>query len=237
MNREYHRWLSPILDQEMELLAFGHQGIPTLVFPSAKGRFFDYENHGMVAAVSNILDRGAAQLFCVDGIDEESWYNTEIPVQERVARHIQYERYILDEVVPFIHGQAGKGNIIVTGCDFGAYHAMNFTLRHPEGIGSCICLGGTFDIRPLLEGYFDQDCYYNNPVEYLPKLTDERFLRRFQEINFVLAAGEWDYALDANLKLSHLLDTKGIRHQLDVWGDHSKHDWPWWQLMIRKFLS
>jgi esterase/lipase superfamily enzyme len=237
MNREFGKWESPALDREMELLVFGHQGVPVLVFPHAKGRFYDYENLGMVEALRPILDRGSVQLFCVDGIDEESWYNPQIPVKERVARHVAYEKYVLDEVLPFIRGKAGMGNIMVTGCDFGAYHAMNFTLRHPGDIASCICLSGTFDIRPLLAGYFDEDCYYNNPVEYLTRLTEDKFLRRFREIDFVLAAGEWDYTLDANLKFSHLLDTKGIRHRLDIWGDHTKHDWPWWQMMIRKFLG
>lgn len=237
MNREYNSWVSPVLERKMEMLIFGQRGIPTLVFPTAKGRFFDYEDHGMVEALSSQLDRGAIQLFCVDSIDAESWHNPAIPPKQRIARHVQYERYILDEVIPFVKKREERDEVFVTGCNFGGYHAMNLTLRHPRDIAGCFCLSGTFDIRPLLDGYFDQDSYYNNPVEYLALLTDEKHIRQYRDIRFVLAAGEWDYSLDENLKFSHLLDTKGVRHWLDVWGDHTKHDWPWWQMMIRKFLS
>ena len=51
MNREYHKWHSPALGRDMELLVFGHAGTPYLVFPTSMGRFFDYENRGMIDAV------------------------------------------------------------------------------------------------------------------------------------------------------------------------------------------
>ena len=32
MHRSYHQWFSPTLGRPMELLVFGHQGAPVLVF-------------------------------------------------------------------------------------------------------------------------------------------------------------------------------------------------------------
>ncbi len=32
MNREYHKWYSPSLGRDMELLLYGHGGTPMLVF-------------------------------------------------------------------------------------------------------------------------------------------------------------------------------------------------------------
>ena len=55
MNREYHKWFSPRLGREMELLVFGHSGMPVIVFPTSMGRFFDYENRGMIDAVRDQL--------------------------------------------------------------------------------------------------------------------------------------------------------------------------------------
>jgi hypothetical protein len=51
MNREYHRWFSPRLDRDMELLIFGHAGAPYLVFPSSMGTFHEYEDSGMIGAL------------------------------------------------------------------------------------------------------------------------------------------------------------------------------------------
>jgi len=40
MHRAYHRWHSPSLGRDMELLVYGHAGARVLVFPTSQGRFF-----------------------------------------------------------------------------------------------------------------------------------------------------------------------------------------------------
>ncbi|MBM4090793.1 MAG: esterase, partial [Planctomycetes bacterium] len=50
MNREYHKWYSHNLGQEMAIVVFGRSGQPYIVFPTSSGRFFDFENNGMVYA-------------------------------------------------------------------------------------------------------------------------------------------------------------------------------------------
>jgi hypothetical protein len=46
VNREHHRWHSPSLGRDMELLVFGHAGARMLVFPTSMGRFFEWEDRG-----------------------------------------------------------------------------------------------------------------------------------------------------------------------------------------------
>jgi esterase/lipase superfamily enzyme len=75
MNREYHRWYSPSLGRDMELLIQGHAGMPMVVFPTSMGRFFEYEDRGMIGAVGDRYEHGQVQAFCVDSVDGESWYN------------------------------------------------------------------------------------------------------------------------------------------------------------------
>ncbi len=41
MRRQYHKWFSPSLGREMELLVFGHAGAKVMVFPTREGRFYD----------------------------------------------------------------------------------------------------------------------------------------------------------------------------------------------------
>ena len=238
MNREYHRWFNPTLHRDMELLVFGHGGIPIVVFPTSMGRFFEYEDRGMVGALHEVIDRGNVQLYCVDSVDGESWYNYGAHPRWRVLRHVQYDHYVMNEVLSFVKHKNWSDKLFVTGCSFGGYHAVNFALRHPERVDSCISLGGAFDIKQFIQGYYDDDCYFNNPMDFLPNLTDEWYLSLYRKkVGFILGTGEWDVCLDANIKLSTALNQKGVRHWLDVWGDHTKHDWPWWQMMIRKYLS
>src|SRR5438067_1497281 len=84
MKREYHKWFSPALGRDMELLVFGHGGLPGLVFPSSCGSFFEFEDRGMVNAVYDKLEHGRLQLFCVDSVDSESWYNRAVPPRWRI---------------------------------------------------------------------------------------------------------------------------------------------------------
>ena len=73
MVREYHKWFSPALGRDMELLVFGHAGAPVLVFPTREGRFFDYENWGLVGAATEHIESGRLRLFCVDSVDAEAF--------------------------------------------------------------------------------------------------------------------------------------------------------------------
>ena len=59
----------------MEMLIFGHGGMPLLVFPTSMGRFFEYEDRGMIALHRQQYEHGAMQAFCPDSVDSESWYN------------------------------------------------------------------------------------------------------------------------------------------------------------------
>ncbi len=237
MNREYHKWHSDELRRDMEMLVFGQAGKPMVVFPTSMGRFFEYEDRGMIQAIRNQLGRSALHAFCVDSVDSESWYNKNIAPRERVLRHNQYERYIIEEVIPFMRLKNPSRELIVTGCSFGGYHAVNFALKHPDLVTYCVSMGGRFDIHAYLDGYYDEDCYFNCPVDYLQNLTDEWYLDHYRNhVKIVLATGEHDLCLDANITLSRIMNDKMIPHWLDIWGDHTGHDWPWWQRMAGKFF-
>src|ERR1700753_3181695 len=99
MNREYHKWFSPYLGRDMELLIFGHAGDPVLFFPTRTARFFDYEDWGVIEALRKKIEAGQIQVYCVDSIDKESFYSKQLPPAQRIPRHLLYEQYILEEVM------------------------------------------------------------------------------------------------------------------------------------------
>jgi esterase/lipase superfamily enzyme len=238
MNREYHHWQSPALGRTMELLVFGHGGAPVLVFPTSMGRFYQWEDFGMVQALAHFLEQGWAQLFCVDSVDAESWYNHSEPVAVRGARHNQYERHLLDEVLPFIQDRNAAPYLIVAGCSFGAYHAANFAFKHPDRVDRCIAISGSYDLRFVLDGQYDDNCYFNSPVDYLPNLSDDRFPRRHDREplhTILVAGGPADICYDGTLRLADILAAKEFPHTFHVW-DSAWHDWPWWKQMIVQYI-
>lgn len=237
MNREYHKRLSDRLGRTMEMLVFGHAGLPVLAFPTSAGRFYDFEDQGMVGTLAAKITSGHLQLFCVDTVDAESWYNCQLPPRLRVARHLQYERYILDEVVPLVRGKNDHASLLAMGCSLGGYHAVNIAMRHPETITGFLSLSGAFDLTGFLDGYYDQDCYFNLPLHYLHNLTDAWYLDRFKRNrNYVLATGWDDHCLAQNQALGAVLDAKCIPHQLSIWDAKDSHNWPTWQRMAKHYL-
>ncbi|GAB3538977.1 esterase family protein [Spirosoma fluminis] len=242
MHREYHKWFSPNLDRDMELLIFGHAGARVLVFPTRKGRFYDYEDFGLVGALSQQLEDGWLQLYCVDSVDQESVYNKYAPPQDRIRRHGQYEQYILHEVLPLSRLKNPQPFMIAHGCSLGAYHAVNIAFRHPQWFGKVVALSGRYDLsepvaefRGLFDDYYDDEIYYNSPNHFLPNLNDEDVLVQLRRMQIIMTIGTEDPFLNSNLALSEALSAKQIPHELHIWNGRA-HRADDWQKMVPLYL-
>jgi esterase/lipase superfamily enzyme len=242
MNREYFKWYSPQLKRNMELLVFGHSGAPVLFFPTRTARFYDYENWKVIDAISDKINKGWLQVYCVDSIDLESFYCTCSHPSQRILRHMQYERYIVDEVIPLIHHKNLNNYIVSAGCSLGAYHAVNIALRHPHLFGKVVGMSGRYDLTlhannfsDLFDGYQDENIYFNMPSQFMPNLTDERIISLIKKMQIVLAVGKEDPFLRNNEFLHHTLLSKGIANTLHIW-EGEAHRPRFWQQMVQYFL-
>ena len=234
MYTEYHKWWSPNLGQDMELKIYGHSGRPILVFPAQGGRFYEYEDFGMVAACWGSIDAGKVQLFTVDSIDYQSWVNWGAHPADRGRRHEDYDRYIVQEVMPLIRGHGHEGaKVLTTGCSLGAYHAANFFFRHPDCFDGCIALSGIFRLNLFIGDYMDETVYFNTPLAYLPGMNDPWFLDQYRQSQIVICVGQgaWEdeMRVDAD-ELRRILAGKGVPAWIDFWGHDVDHDWPWWRV-------
>jgi esterase/lipase superfamily enzyme len=239
MNVEYHKWWSGNLGQEMELKVYGHGGKPVLVFPSAGGRFYEYEDFGMVEACSPFVEAGKILLVAVDSVDRQSWLNYEAHPADRARRHNEYDRYIVEEVVPFVRARGHRKRFLSTGCSMGGYHSANFFFRHPDLFDALIALSGVYQLRRFIGDYMDDNVYFNTPLAYLPGLADPWYLDRYRNSRIVVCAGQgaWeDEMLADTLVLKQILDEKQIWCWVDIWGHDVNHDWPWWRRQMPYFL-
>jgi len=242
MQTEYHNWHSAVLGHEMALKIFGYFGKPVLVFPAQAGRFYDFENFGMVEAVSSQIEAGQIKLFCVDSLDSQSWSNWDAHPADRARRHEDYDRYITDEVVPFIHQHCGgsQQKLLATGASMGAYHAANFFFRHPDIFNAVIALSGVYRLNMFVGDYMDENVYYNSPLNYLPDLKDPWYLERYRQSNIIICCGQgaWEDEMMADTQaIKDILEAKNIPHGIDFWGYDVNHDWPWWRKMLPYFID
>ncbi|MEI6706651.1 MAG: alpha/beta hydrolase-fold protein [Methylococcales bacterium] len=234
MNREYHKWWSERLQRNMELLVFGHAGAKVLVFPTRRSRFYEYENIGMVNALKEKIEQGHLQLYCVDSIDNESFYCSWAHPSGRIQRHIAFESYILNEVFPFMANKNPHDCVIAHGSSLGAFHAVNIVLRHPHLFKKLVAFSGRYDLtlavesfHNLLDGFYNDDIYFHTPSHFLPNLDCDSRLNSLRAMDIILTIGNEDPFLHNNQQLSSILHSKGIDHQLFIWNGraHSAKHW------------
>ena len=235
MKRDYRKWQSPSLGREMELLVFGDRGTPVVVFPTSMGRFYQWEDFGMIAHLRPRIEDGRLQLWCVDSVDGESFYNKSVRAQDRARRHLAYDRYLTDEVVPAVRGENHDPSLELLGASFGAFHAVALATRHPGIASRTIGLSGAYDAARWLDGSQEGDAYFVNPLAFLPGLTDDRLLRPLRETEFVIATGVDDPNVDGSRRIVACLQDKGVPATLHLWNGWS-HDWPYWKEMVDTFL-
>ena len=235
MNREYHRWYSPSLGRDMELLVFGHSGARLLVFPTSRGRFFEWEDRRMMDTLGHHVGNGWLQVYCVDSVDAESWYAPCHPA-ERIARHEQYHDYILNEVLPLSQQKNTNPFLIVMGASFGGFHAVSFGLRHPDLVGRVVSLSGLCDIRGFAGGYYDETLYFNNPCDFIANEHDPHRLDQLRRQDVILAVGRDDRLRESNERLTAVLWQKGVGNALRLW-DGWAHDWPYWHKMLSLYIG
>lgn len=241
MVKNYYKEYSSNLNRNMEFNVYGYAGLPVLVFPAQNGRFFDFENFGMLENVRDLIDSGKIQLFCCDSIDNESWSNENGDPRFRICRQEAWFNYIVNELVSRIHqiNKSGK-KIITTGCSMGGTHAVNFMFRRPDVFGGVISLSGYFDSDIFFGGYCDDLVYANSPIKFLQGMSyNHPYVEMYRKCKIILCCGQgaWeDEMLRSIYRMKELLQYKNIPAWIDIWGHDVNHDWNWWQIQFSYFI-
>lgn len=240
MHREIHKWYSPNLHKDMEIAVYGHWGFALLMFPTAAADFLEYERFHLIAAIAPQIDAGKCKAFSINSINNESWLNDHMHPTDKAIRHQQFNQYIVEEVVPFLHTHCkGLAAIVTTGASLGALHAANQLFRRPDIFTGTIAMSGIYDLKAYTKGYYDDNVYFNSPADYVSNMNDENLLNQLrQKKHIYIASGQGNYENpDASRHFSSILQAKGIPHQLDLWGHDMPHDWPTWRKMLPYFLE
>jgi len=88
------------LGRDMELLVFGTRVAGGGVSTSG-GRFYEFEDRAW-SARSVARSTRQLQLYCADSVDMESWYNKQCPRAGALRGMLQYDDYLIHELVPLV---------------------------------------------------------------------------------------------------------------------------------------
>lgn len=230
---------SAAMGRKVHVWAYGNYGLPVIAFPSAAGFAHEWDKQGMVAVLEPLLQRGRIKLYCPESNVSEAWTRKESPLGERMQKHLAYERFVLDTLVPFVRQDCrwADAPIAATGCSLGAMYAVNFALKHPEVFRRALGMSGRYLATALTDGQVNGDVYFSSPLHYVPGLQGEALGRVQRATNITLVCGQGPYeegCIEETIALGQLLDRKGIPNLTDIWGKDSKHDWPWWKEQLSR---
>ncbi|HET55484.1 MAG TPA: esterase [Ignavibacteria bacterium] len=239
MHKEIHKWYSKALFKDMEIAVYGNYGYALLLFPTAAADFLEYERFHLIYSIGHHIKSGKIKVFCVNTVNNECILNSKNEPGHRSIRHGQFNNYIISEVVPFIHSHCkGVVPIVTAGASVGAYHAANLFFQRPDIFSGMIAMSGVYDIKYYVRDYYDDHCYFNSPVDYLPNITDHSVLEQMRKSTIVIASGQGAYEdPESSRRLSDILNAKSVPHWLDLWGHDMRHDWPTWRAMLPYFID
>jgi esterase/lipase superfamily enzyme len=224
----------------MGIAVFGHWGPPLLAFPTSHGDEWELQRHGLIDAIGDFVEAGRLKVFCVGSNNHESFLNGGAHPLHRSWRQRMFDEYIRDEVIPYIYDSCQTSGISIgtTGPSLGAYHAVNTLFRYPHLVKRCYGLSGIYDLRSFMGGMYDDNFYFQNPIDYVAGLNDPWFLGQLStcEIRLVTGSGPHEQS-GCSYAMSAVLERKGIRHHLDDWGYRGGHDWPYWKEQLREYIS
>lgn len=243
MEIRYYNEYSSNLGRNMEYKVFGHTGKIAIVFPTQNGRFFDYENRGMVNIVEKEINEGRLQLVCVDSIDSETWSNDKENPRHRMELHERWYNYIINELIPTVtYRNPQMAGLLVTGCSMGGFHSANFFFRRPDIFDSVIALSGLYDGNFFIGNYHDDLTYSNSPIQYIKGMDiNHPYIDLYKKRHIYLCTGQgaWEDDMRISLdKMRSVLYEKNINNAyIDFWGFDVNHDWPWWEKQLRFFVD
>lgn len=240
MNRKVFGWCSPSLNKEMPIVSYGNYGFALLLVPTAAADYLEYERFQLIDSLAPFINAGKMKVFSVDSVNNESWLNNNMAPWDKSHRHVQWNNYIYNEVIPYIKSETSPETpVFVSGASFGALHSMNLFLKRPDLINGVIAMSGVYDLTYYSNGYMDDNVYFNSPQHYMPNLTDHSVLeniRRSSHIHILTGSGSYEDPR-AGGEFAKILYDKGINYDFDNWGENYKHDWPTWRDMLPNIFS
>lgn len=239
--RELFGWYSPNMGMDMPIVRYGRWGRALLLFPTASADYLENERFYLLKAIEPHIFAGKVQVFSIDSVNKHAWMNRQVPVHEAARRQNLYSRYVEDEVAPHIRRclQDDNARIGVSGASFGAFYAANAFFRKPWIFDTLVAMSGFYDLEPdYLNGYSDDNVFFNNPLWYLRETHDHGTLEQYRRNQIHILTGQGAYEAPwAAKRLSDVLWSKGVGHNLDMWGHDVNHDWPWWRKMMDHYVG
>ena len=240
MHRDHQHWYSHRLNRDMGVNIYGNYGAPILAFPTSCGDEHEQEGQGMIRTLTPYIEAGTHpdllhQWSPKRFVQQQGSASLPSQLDAGAIRRLCGERGF-----PFIDSQCQTPGIGIAtlGASLGAYHAANTLFKHPDHVKRCYALSGIYDMRDSMDGMYDDNFYFNNPVDYVANQSDPWYLHQYAscDIRLVTGCGPWENS-GPTYRMSEVLNSRGIAHHLDDWGPEGGHEWPYWHHQMWEYVG
>ena len=246
MERRHVELWAPGIDAHGVVVAYGHFGRPVLVFPTERGRAWEYENRGMVARRRR-ADRGRAG----------SSSTASTPTTRRRGRTRRPARGARPRARPLRGVDPRPGRAVDprrlrrrAGDRHDRLQPRRLPRRElrPQARrplpARALPVGQLRpgELAPRAGASAATQTYFNSPIDYVaqPRRRPPRLAALAREPaarRAARACGRTRPARStARCASPSCCGDKGIRHELDLWGHDVPHDWPSWRAQIAHHL-
>ena len=103
----------------------------------------------------------------------------------------------------------------------------------------CLALSGVYDIRRFMDGDYDDNFYFNNPVDYMASLSDPWYLDHLAQLRHPPRDRERPVrGLGSDLPSLRGPEREG--ESATPWTTGARdggHDWPYWKRQMNEYLA
>jgi esterase/lipase superfamily enzyme len=222
----------------MRVVEFGRSGTPVVYLPSSGGDETEFERYGMPEVAAPWIESGAIRVFSADARGPHGLFDPRLAPPERMRAYVAVERYLADELLPWVLERTGAERVTLIGSSYGAFVAANLLFKEYSRVEEVCGLGGVYEMWHRLDGYHDQDVYFHTPFEYLPRLTDPEILDGIRATRGIrMFAARDDEWVDQSLRLDEILRAKRLPGRCEVWPSPADHHERWWRKQLKVFLA
>jgi esterase/lipase superfamily enzyme len=239
MEKELTRWYSERLQQDVQLVRWGHFGTPVLLFPTAGGDAEEVERFHLIGVLAPLIDAGRIKVYSTDSVAGKALTSGEHSAEYCSRLQNAFDAFIYHEVTPAIRQDCASLDIeiITAGASIGAFNAVATVCRHPDAFKLAIAMSGTFDLSRFLQGPVTGDFYFSSPLHYLPRLEGGQ-MELLRSRLILMPSGEGDYEdIGESWRLASVLGARGIPNRVDSWGVGYHHNWETWREMLPQYLD
>jgi esterase/lipase superfamily enzyme len=239
MQKDWFTWQTQRLPSPARVVRWGHYGRPVLLFPTAGGDLEEIERHGLIGALSGLIDGGRIKVYSIDSVAGSHWVSRRHSAEYASRVQNLFDAYVREEVTPLIRHDCASPDIgiVTAGASIGAFNAVATLCRHPDAFIQAIGMSGTYDLSHYLDGRWNDDFYFSSPLHYLPALPDGVSRHVATPLRSARDGVGTLGRRGSVMAPGRRARQQGIPNRVDDWGSRYDHDWQTWREMLPKYLG